>query len=102
VWVSSFWFYNTFSLVTIKDALVLLLSGALIPLWFLPQKIFDFIKLTPFDSIYFTPISIYLGQVPSNEIAAAFVKQVSWILILGLVGHVLWKSAAKKLVLQGG
>lgn len=102
VWVSSFWFYNTFSLVTIKDAFVLLLSGALIPLWFLPQGVYDFIKLTPFDSIYFVPISIYLGQIPQEEIIFTLVKQVLWIIILGLAGHFLWKAATKKLVLQGG
>ncbi len=102
VWVSSFWFYYTFSLVTIKDAFVMVLSGALIPLWFLPQGLFDFVKLTPFESIFFTPISIYLGQVPSGEIITAIIKQVAWILLLAAIGHILWKAAKRKLVLQGG
>ncbi len=102
VWVSSFWFYYTFSLVTIKDALVVIMSGALVPLWFMPQWLYDFIRLTPFDSIYFIPISIYLGQVPINEIAFAIIKQVLWISVLAITGHVLWKFATKKLVLQGG
>jgi hypothetical protein len=37
-------------------------SGALLPLWFMPPAIADFIALTPFKSIYFVPISIYLGS----------------------------------------
>ncbi|HEX3029387.1 MAG TPA: ABC-2 family transporter protein [Clostridia bacterium] len=102
VWVSSFWFYWTFSIVTIKDALITILSGALVPLWFMPQWLYDFIKLTPFDSIYFTPITIYLGQVPPDEILFNILKQVFWIAILGLIGHLLWKSATKRLVVQGG
>lgn len=102
VWITSFWFYNTFSLVTIKDALVLLMSGALIPLWFMPQWLYDFIKLTPFDSIYFIPISIYLGQVPAGEIVFDLLKQVVWIMLLGTIGHFLWMAAKRKLVLQGG
>ena len=102
VWISSFWFYNTFSLVTIKDALVLFMSGALIPLWFMPQWLYNFIKLTPFDSIYFIPISIYLGQVPAEEIVLNLLRQMVWIIVLVTIGHFLWKAASRKLVLQGG
>lgn len=102
VWVSSFWFYWTFSLVTIKDAVVMIMSGALIPLWFMPQWLFDIIKMTPFDSIYFIPISTYLGQVPTNEIGTNLLKQLIWVVVLAGVGHLLWKAATKKLVVQGG
>ncbi|MDF2986930.1 MAG: ABC-type uncharacterized transport system, permease component [Eubacterium sp.] len=102
VWVSSFWFYWTFSLVTIKDALIMVLSGALVPLWFMPQWLFDFIKMTPFDSIYYIPIAIYLGQIPVNEILFNILKQFFWIFILTSIGHIVWKAATKKLVVQGG
>ncbi|MCX7922500.1 MAG: ABC-2 family transporter protein [Clostridia bacterium] len=102
IWISSFWFYFTFSLVTIKDAAVMILSGALIPLWFMPQWLYEFIKLTPFDSIFFVPISIYLGQIPAEEVFTSIIKQVAWVAVLGLVGHILWKAATKKLVVQGG
>ncbi|MFZ5989702.1 MAG: ABC transporter permease [Bacillota bacterium] len=102
IWVSSFWFYFTFSLITIKDAAVMIFSGALLPLWFMPQWLVDFIKFTPFDSIYFTPISIYLGQMPRDEIIMSMTRQGIWILILFCIGQVLWKAASKKLVVQGG
>lgn len=102
VWISSFWFYRTFSLVTIKDTAVAIFSGAIIPLWFMPEKLVDFIKMTPFESIFYIPISIYLGQISKGEIGISILKQVVWVLILGLLGHILWKAAAKKLVVQGG
>lgn len=102
IWVSSFWFLWTFSLVTIKDAAVMILSGALLPLWFMPQWLIGYIKLTPFDSIYYTPIGIYLGQIPRNEIFISMARQLGWVLVLFGIGHVLWKLAAKKLVVQGG
>ncbi|MEW9700446.1 ABC transporter permease [Paenibacillus sp. SI8] len=102
VWVSSFWFYWTFSLVTIKDAAVMIFSGALIPLWFLPQPIVDFIKLTPFDSIFYTPIRVYLGMIPQEEIWASLMRQSIWIVVLFVLGQLLWRAAAKKLVVQGG
>ncbi|QNU68939.1 ABC-2 family transporter protein [Ruminiclostridium herbifermentans] len=102
VWVTAFWFYQTFSLVTIKDALIAVLSGALIPLWFMPTWLYNFIKMTPFDSIYYIPITIYLGQTPSNEILTVLLKQVLWIALLTVIGHFIWKAATKKLVVQGG
>ncbi len=102
VWMSSFWFYWTFSLVTIKDAAVMILSGALLPLWFMPQALVDFINLTPFASIYYIPISIYLGQIPMEEIALTLAKQLIWAAGLFIAGRLLWKIAIKKLVVQGG
>jgi ABC-2 type transport system permease protein len=102
VWVSSFWFYWTFSLITIKDALLMVLSGALLPLWFMPSGLSNIIKLTPFDSIYFTPISIYLGQIPVNEILFSLGRQAIWVIILLGVGQLLWNRATKRLVIQGG
>jgi ABC-2 type transport system permease protein len=102
VWMSTFWFYWTFSLVTIKDAAVMILSGALIPLWFMPQWLLDIIKLTPFDSIYYIPIRVYLGQIPAEELYSSLFKQVIWVLVLFVIGQLLWRAAAKKLVVQGG
>lgn len=102
MWLSSFWFYWTFSLVTIKDAAVMIMSGALLPLWFMPQSLVNFINLTPFASIYYVPISIYLGQVPPEEIALVIVKQLVWAAVLFFIGRLLWKMALKKLVVQGG
>jgi ABC-2 type transport system permease protein len=102
IWISSFWFYWSFSLVTIKDAAVMILSGALLPLWFMPQAMVDFINLTPFASIYYVPISIYLGQVPPEEIALVLVKQMIWAGLLFVMGKLLWRIALKKLVVQGG
>lgn len=80
VWISSFWFYWTFSLVTIKDAAVMILSGALLPLWFMPQaSIFLFASCFSFwtvktdnlrNMIFFNarrfsgyPISFYPGII---------------------------------------
>ncbi|WP_058304264.1 ABC transporter permease [Gorillibacterium timonense] len=102
VWISSFWFYWTFSLVTIKDAAVLIFSGALIPVWFMPEWLADFVQATPFASIYSTPIQIYLGMIPEDEIVTGMLRQLAWVLILGLAGIVLWHRASRKLSVQGG
>lgn len=100
--ITSFWVINVWSISTIKNVFVSVLSGTMIPLWFMPQWALNIIRFTPFDSIYFIPIKIYLGQVNSLEIIRCFGKQFSWIAILYTFGAVLWKKAIKKLVIQGG
>lgn len=102
VWLSSFWFFGTFSLITIKDAMVLIFSGALIPLWFMPQAVSEFIRYTPFDTIFSIPLRIYLGMVTEQEIVSNFIRQALWLLGLFVVSQLLWKLATKRLVIQGG
>lgn len=102
VWMSTFWFYWSFSLVTIKDAVLLILSGALIPLWFMPTWLTDIITYTPFGYIFSTPILIYLGMMPEGDIYANLTRQLIWIVILFGLGKGLWLMARNKLVIQGG
>ncbi len=98
----SFWLINVWSVMTIKDVFVNVLSGAMIPLWFMPDWMQEIIRFTPFSSIYFTPVQIYLGQLSLMEILRGFLIQALWIVILFSVGLLLWKKGQKKLVVQGG
>ena len=58
----SFWLINIWSIVTIKNSLIKVLFGSMIPLWFMPDRVQGVIRFTPFSSIYFVPVQIYLGQ----------------------------------------
>ena len=74
----------------------------MIPLWFMPAWIMNLIKLTPFDSIYFTPIKLYLGQIGGNDLVWNLGRQLAWVGILYIIGDILWKCGEKKVVVQGG
>lgn len=100
--VSSFWIINVWSISTIKNVFISVLSGTMIPLWFMPETVLNIIKFTPFDSIYFVPINIYLGKVSMMNIGILLVKQLVWISILRIIGGWIWKRAVKRLVVQGG
>lgn len=102
VQMSSFWFVNVWSISTIKNVFVNVMSGSMLPLWFMPEPVMKFIQFTPFDSIYFTPIRIYLGELEGSSILLFFTKQLLWIIILYLIGELLWRFGQKKLVVQGG
>ena len=98
----SFWLINVWSIMTIKNVFINVLSGSMIPLWFMPDWMRGVIRFTPFSSIYFTPVQIYLGQLSLSEILCGFLIQVFWIVFIFSVGMFLWKKGQKKLVVQGG
>ena len=89
-------------IITIKNVFVNILSGALLPLWFMPEAIRKVISFTPFESIYFTPVRIYLGEISGMDMVSEMAMQLLWIVILGVIANMFWKKGVKKLVVQGG
>lgn len=102
VQMTSFWLINIWSLITIKNVFVNVLSGSMIPLWFMPGWMSGVLNFTPFSSIYFTPVQIYLGQLSYGEITMKCTVQLVWIMVIYLIGDILWKKGQQKLVVQGG
>ncbi|MBQ7776555.1 MAG: ABC-2 family transporter protein [Lachnospiraceae bacterium] len=102
VQMTAFWLVNVWSMITIKNVFVNVLSGTMIPLWFMPEWMSNVLKFTPFSSIYFTPVQIYLGQLEIGEIMVKYLIQIVWIVVIYLFGELLWRCGQRKLVVQGG
>ena len=100
--MSAFWMLNIWSVITIKNVFLNVLSGSMIPLWFMPDWIQGVIAYTPFSSIYFTPVQIYLGQLTNAEIVSKCLMQVVWIVVIYFLGSILWRLGQRKIVVQGG
>lgn len=98
----SFWLFSVWGIITIKNVFVNILSGILLPMWFMPPFLRNIIYFTPFYSIYFTPLQIYLGTLTSSEIISAFIMQIIWAIALWIIGDIFWRKGTKKLVVQGG
>jgi len=98
----SFWIFSVWGIMTIKNVIIKILSGTLLPIWFMPSFLRKVIAFTPFESIYFTPIQIYLGEVQGMELAMKLGVQVLWIIVLWMIAQAFWKCGVKKLVVQGG
>ena len=98
----SFWLLNVWAIMTIKNVFVNVLSGSMIPLWFMPEWMSGIIRFSPFSSIYFIPVQIYLGQLSGKEILFRFSTQGFWIAVLLAGGAVLWKKGQRKLVVPVG
>lgn len=100
--MTTFWIMNVWSLSVLKGLLISVFSGITLPLWFMPERIVRIIRLTPLDSIYFTPIQMYFNQMQTNDIVFSFIKQLFWILIFFAIGNIMWHNGRKRLVVQGG
>ncbi len=77
-------------------------TGALVPLWFMPDLMRTIIQLLPFQAIAFVPVSIYVGEPATGEIWSALLLQVFWAGVLVLVIRWIWSKAFRHTVIQGG
>lgn len=98
----SFWLFSVWGIITIKNVFVNILSGSLLPIWFMPDILRKIIAFTPFESIYFTPVRIYLGELSGGDILSRMGIQILWIIVLAMIANIFWKKGCKKLVVQGG
>ncbi|MBO4291006.1 MAG: ABC-2 family transporter protein [Lachnospiraceae bacterium] len=98
----SFWFLTVWPLRQILDGVIKLLSGAVIPLWFLPGGIYKAATVLPFRLIYYLPVSIGLGKADRSEILGGLLFQIVWIAAFALICMGLWKKGNGKLTVQGG
>lgn len=86
----------------IKDALLLFLTGQVIPIVFFPEtvrKVFDYL---PFTSMNYTPVMIYLGKIQGSALYSAIGKQVIWVILMYLLSCLVWQKATKRLTVLGG
>lgn len=79
-----------------------LLSGVLIPLWFMPGWLRTTLDWLPFRAQMFTPLSIYFGQTHGTAAWLAIATQVGWIAVVSLVLWLVWRLAVHKVVVLGG
>ena len=86
--------------VQIRNALTMLLSGALIPLYLLPFGIGKVLEWLPFATMAAAPLSIYTGT--SDNSGRMILLQAGWCIILWIMAVVVWKTNRQKLVVFGG
>ena len=68
-------------------------TGALVPLWFMPDLMRAIVQLLPFQAIAFVPVSIYVGEPATGAIWSALLLQVFWAGVLVLVIRWIWGKA---------
>jgi ABC-2 type transport system permease protein len=84
------------------NAIVRFFAGQMVPLWLFPSMIGALAAVLPFQSIYYIPISIYIGKLNGTAAWQAIAVQLIWAAALMAIGRLAWLRVHAKLVVQGG
>lgn len=98
----AFYVTNLWGMGILKKILLKFLSGAVIPLAFMPTVLKNILAFLPFASLSYTPVMIYMGKYSITEMLLNFGLQIFWLLMMFLLCKLIWKSAIKRLCVQGG
>jgi ABC-2 type transport system permease protein len=100
--ISAFWTVAGDGMGRIFPAVIMLLSGVLIPLAYFPDWMQTTLRILPFSGLVDTPMNFYLGIIPANGLLTYGLLQIFWTIVFMLIGLRLFDMATKKLVVQGG
>ena len=96
---------STWGINIVKETIVLLLSGASIPLAFFPERLRAVVQYLPFRAVYDIPLTILLQKNGSSSLEGLlpmFAMQLIWIAVLTLAGTLFWNHSVKKITVNGG
>lgn len=86
-----------------KQVVVLLLSGATIPLAFFPEPLKSIVYHFPFQSIYNAPLSILLNAESDFKSTLMILgTQLMWCIIMSLISKIFWKMSLRQITVNGG
>ncbi|MET0693287.1 MAG: ABC-2 family transporter protein, partial [Propionibacteriaceae bacterium] len=99
--LTSFWTLEVGGLAMMFEVVRSFLSGAVVPLWFMPGWLRTVAEVLPFQAAAYTPLAIYFGRPPGG-LGAALAVQVIWVIALGALCAWVWSRAKRRVVVQGG
>lgn len=90
------WVEEISGLLDFLDNVENFLSGGLLPLSILPASVYSIVSFLPFPYFLFVPIDIYIGRMQESEMIGALAIQGAWIVVLGLLLHIIKRKAFSK------
>ncbi|SMO75719.1 ABC transporter permease [Melghirimyces algeriensis] len=98
----AFFIMNNTGLIRGKRVLVDLLSGLLIPIHLFPEWAGKILAFLPFQGISYMPSTILSRGLPTSEIIQFLGIQMLWLILLLIPIQLLWMTARRRLIVQGG
>ena len=99
---SAFWVTELGNVSGIKNMMVRILSGQMIPLWLFPDTIQNISKFLPFQYTYQTPLEIYIGNIQPTDVLPILAIQLAWIIVFVIILTLVWRKAQRRVFVQGG
>ena len=86
-----------------KQVIVLLLSGATIPIAFFPDTLKTVVYYLPFQSIYNAPLSLLLDGDPQPQtVLTTLGMQLFWVAAMTILSKLFWKVSLRQITVNGG
>lgn len=102
VYLLAFFTISPQGLRMVFTAMVQFLSGAIIPLSFMPDSVRRVLELLPFAGMFNVPLRIYSGDLVGAKMLRAIGMQIFWLILLTACGKLLCRAAERRIVVQGG
>lgn len=102
VYMTAFYTISAQGLRLLVTSLSEFLSGAVIPLPFLPDRIRKLVELLPFAAMQNAPFLIYSGDLSGSDMVRSLWLQALWLVVLVTAGQLLEIRALRRVVVQGG
>ncbi|MGA5300297.1 ABC transporter permease [Nucisporomicrobium flavum] len=100
--LTCFWTQNYMGVQWARLAVVNLLSGALIPLAYLPGWLAAVAQWSPFAGLTSTPALIFLGRVDGRHALQLVAVQLGWVVVLWFGARLVWRAGLRRLTVNGG
>ncbi len=97
-----FWTENHHGISLARTAVAGILSGAVVPLSFLPDWLRVLAGFLPFQATVSTPALLFLGHSTGTEALRMLGVQVFWVLALWWGARLAWNAASRQLTVHGG
>ena len=95
----SFWLIDHRGVAAISVSIGTLLSGMVMPTDFFPEPLQTMADVLPFRAVIMAPNEAYLGK---GDALAILGTQVVWVVVLGMLCHVVLRRGERRLAVQGG
>ena len=98
----AFWVLEISTFIFILFAFEYLASGHLFPLDMLPPTLQHILAFTPFPSMLYVPIGIYMGKISGNGVALGLLTQLFWVVVMYALARFMWRRGIRKYAAFGG
>ncbi len=102
IYILTYFTVSTQGFKLLLTSLMELLTGAIIPIAFLPDGMKRVLEFLPFSSMQNVPLRIYSGDLAGAAAWRAGCLQFFWLAALILLGNGLCRLAVRRVTLQGG
>lgn len=97
----TFWTENGWGLRVMRQAMIKLFSGALLPVAIMPAWLQGICSILPFKTLIDIPLNIYIFGI-SKDIIVILGYQLVWVVILMIAVRMLYRHIVKRLDINGG